>query len=121
MHQAAGMGQHAGFPGRQQPGHLAEISEDTQFRGQQGNRVIRGGTIHGKDLPTLPFTQPSPRAARHAERAGGLPGQQNGLGRTFRHAAHQAAGAPDGGENRLGISERRFNEGGVFAAVGSPV
>ena len=115
------MGQHAGFPGRQQPGHLAEISEDTQFRGQQGNRVIRGGTIHGKDLPTLPFTQPSPRAARHAERAGGLPGQQNGLGGAFRHAAHQAAGAPDGGENRLGISERRFNEGGVFAAVGSPV
>ena len=115
------MGQHAGFPRRQQPGHLAQISKYAQFRRQQGNRVIRGGTIHGEDLPTLPFTQPSPGPARHAKRAGGLPRQQNGLGGAFGHAAHQATGAPDGGEDRIGISKRRFNKGSVFAAVGCPV
>jgi hypothetical protein len=43
------------------------------------------------------------------------------LGRAFGYAAHQAAGAPDRGENRIGISKRRFNEGGVFAAMGSSV
>jgi hypothetical protein len=121
MHEAARMGEHTRLTRRQQPGHLAEIGKDTHFRRQQGNRVIRGGTIHGEDLPTLPFTEPSPRPARHAERAGSLPRQQNGLGGAFRHAAHQAAGAPDGGENRPGISKGRFNEGGVFAAMGCPV